>query len=310
MFLFPKMTLKNIFKCKKEISNFFKENHDYDIIHCNMPNAAFLYFYYAKKYGVNIRIMHSHQDKLSDNKIHAIRNIPLIFLGKLYTTNRMACSKQAGDFLFKNKNFDIIKNAIEAEKFMFNSDTREKIRKQLDIKDEFLIGNIGRLTEQKNQMFLIDIFKEIKKKKKKSKLLIIGNGNLRKEIINKVKKYNLEDDFILIDSTDKVNEYMQAIDVFALPSLYEGLGIVNIEAETSGLHIIVSDTIPKDVEVVKELVDFLSLDVQPEIWAEKILQYSNNYERKNTLRNITESGYNIKQEANNLLKIYKSYVGE
>lgn len=175
IYVFEKLNFKNMVRFIQNLKAFFRKHHDYDVVHCNMANAAFFYFYYAKKYEINTRILHSHQSNYADKTLHKIRNIPLIFLGKKLATNNVACSKIAGDFLFGKKEYVIFNNAVDTDKFVYNKEIRKNIRKKYEINDCKLIGNIGRLTKQKNHRFLIDIFKEIKQIDENYKLLIIGN---------------------------------------------------------------------------------------------------------------------------------------
>lgn len=274
-----------------------------------MPNMAFIYFHFAKKYNIKVKILHSHQNKYSDNILHSIRNYPLVAMGKKLATNRIACSNLAGKFLFKNEKFDIINNAIEVEKFIYNEQTRNKIRTELGIQNKFVIGNIGRLTEQKNQKFLIDIFNEIYKENKESILLIIGNGKLEKKLKQQARKLNIEKNILFLSKISNINEYYQAMDVFVLPSIYEGVGIVNIEAQASGLKTIVSDVVPKEANIVNENFITISLNKNARYWATQILKFNNNYERKDVSQIVTKKGYNIHEQSNKLLNLYKKYLG-
>lgn len=309
VYVFPKIKLSTFREICKKIDRFFEQHNDYDIIHCNMANAAIIYFYFAKKYGNKIRILHSHQNKYADSFFHSLRNIPLVFAGKLLTTSRIACSKEAGEFLFKNKEFTILKNAIQIKNFEYNLEKRKKIREKLQISDEeYLIGNIGRLTEQKNQKFLIQVFKKVYEQEKNAKLLIIGEGHLKEKLAMQSEDMGLKKEIIFLESTDKINEYMQAIDVFVLPSLYEGVGIVNIEAQAAGLHTIVSERVPKEAKVTEDLIEYISLNDDIKIWSETILKYNNNYKRTKYTEEIASHGYNIENEAHKLEKIYEGLV--
>lgn len=309
VFLLPKITPNNFISIYKELDSLFK-NNKYDIIHCNMPNMAFVYFYFAKKYNIKVRILHSHQNKYSDNILHSIRNYPLVLLGKNMATNRIACSNLAGSFLFKKEKFDIVNNAIDVKKFVYNSETRQIIRSKLGIQNKFVVGNIGRLTAQKNQIFLIEVFNEIYKMNKDSVLLIIGTGKLEKQLKAKVKKLNLEQNVFFIKETNNINEYYQAMDVFVLPSLYEGVGIVNIEAQASGLKTIVSDVVPKEANIVEENFITISLNKPSKCWASEILKFNNNYKRRDYSEIVVQKGYDIHEQAEKLINLYKEYIKE
>lgn len=307
IYLMKKLNLKNFKKVKEDIEHFFEKHHDYDIVYCHMANAAFLYLKYAKEYGIKVRILHSHQNKAADTITHSIRNIPLIAIGKRYATHNFACSKIAGDFLFNKKKYYIIKNAIDTNKYKYDESIRKIVRKELGITKELLIGNIGRFCNQKNQLFLIDVFKIIHKKMD-SKLLLIGDGVLKESIQKEIKKNNLENDTIIIPPTEKVNNYYQAMDVFVLPSLYEGLGIVNIEAQVSGLKTIVSTGVPKDAKI-SDLIEFISLDESKEKWADEIINNSK-YQRSDHQKDAINNGFDINAESKKLYNILKSIVDE
>lgn len=313
VYLFEPLNLKKLIKSVKQIKHFFEQNSDYDIIHCNMVNAAIFYFYYAKKNGIRVRIIHSHQNNYADKLLHAIRNIPLIKMGNLLATDRFACSKVAGDFLFKNKPYYIVKNAIELEKYRYNDDIRKKIRIINSLNDNtFVIGNVGRLTEQKNQIKLIDIMKELVFNLNKDvKLLIIGNGHLKEKLISKTKEYCLQDNVIFVGSVNNVQDYLQAMDCFVLPSLYEGVGIVNIEAQAAGLPTIVSDKVPIEAKVTN-LLKYVKLKESSRMWASTILRIGKNKHRKNNdyINEISNNGYDIKKEGIKLEKKYFDLINK
>ena len=309
VYCLPKYCLSNIVKVHNNIKEFFKEHHDYDIIHCNMVNAAYIYLKEAKKYGIKCRIMHSHQNKYSDKLSHSLRNMPLVAIGKRYTNGRIACSYEAGKFLFKNKEFTIIRNAIDSKKFTFNNNIRIEIRERLGLKDEFVIGSIGRFMPAKNQSFLIDVFNELQKKERNSKLILIGDGELKEKLVNKSKRNKSGNNIFFIGTNDIIYKYLQAFDVFVLPSLYEGLGIVNVEAQTAGLHTIVSTNIPKEAEINRELIHFIPLEKGPEYWANYILKFKN-YKRTEQLEEVVKHGYDIHSSANDLYEFYKEMIRE
>ena len=304
VFLLKPIKLKNILKNINEIKEFFIQNNDYDIIHCNMANAAIFYFYYAKKFNINVRILHSHQDNYADKFLHKVRNIPLIYFGKKYTTVNFACSKIAGDFLFKKDKYHIINNAINVEIYKYNSETRKEFREKFNIKEnEIAIGTVGRLTEQKNQMFLLEIMNEIIKHNENYKLFIIGEGHLKERLKEKCKELGLNKKVVFIESVNNVQDYLQMLDVFVLPSLYEGLGIVNIEAQASGLPTIVSDKIP-DSASVTDLIKYISLEQDEVYWAKEIMKINRIKNREAYNEKVESSIYNIREQAKELEKLY------
>lgn len=302
LYIFDKFNLHNFSKLKKRIKNFFKENHDYDIVHCQMANAAFLYNKYAKKYGIKTRIIHSHQCKYADTFSHSIRNIPLIKIGKKYSTQFFSCGKDAGKFMFKNKDFTIINNAIDAERFKYKKEERLEIRNKLHLKDEIIIGNIGRFVLQKNQIFLIDIMKKLIDSSKNYKLLLIGNGELKNSILNSVLESRLNDKVIFVDSTDEIEKYYSAMDIFALPSLYEGLPVVGIEAQYSNLPCLFSKNITQEVKISSNSL-FLDLEDTDE-WVNTI----KGIKIENRSQQIVSDKFDIKIKAKELMDIYIGLV--
>ena len=309
IFYIPKMGLKNIFKTIKKIKNFFKENaHRYDIIHCHVLNMGAFYSYYAKKYGIKVRILHSHATKSADKKIKEIRNNILAPIALKNANVYCACSNLAGKNMFGEEKYKIINNAINIDKFKYNSEKRNYIRNLEKIdNDEFIVGNIGRFMPQKNQLFLIDIFYEYLKMNPKSKLLMIGSGYLKDKIIEKIKEYKIEKSIIIKENITNVNEYLQAMDVFILPSLYEGLPVVGIEAQSAGLPCLFADTITKETQLI-ENCKFLSLSNIND-WVEE-LNNMKNIKRKDVSQMIKDNNYDIKTEAKKLESYYKKLFEE
>lgn len=303
VFNLPIFNIRNLNVILKKIDNFFESHNEYVAVHCHMANASPFYFYSAKKHGIKHLILHSHQPSAADKFSHAIRNMPLLYWGNHLATDRVACSDLAGRFLFGNKSFIIIKNAINIQKFKFDVNIREEVRKELGVEGKFVIGHIGRLTAQKNQLFLLDIFKEVSNRKDNAILVMAGEGEDRKKIQDKVRQLNLEDKVKMLGVRSDANRLYQAFDYFVFPSLYEGLGIVLIEAQCAGLNVLTSsDNIPHEVKLTNYL-DFLSLKDNPTKWADTILQNSRT-SRNEDLMSIKQAGYDIYEEAEKLQHLY------
>lgn len=310
VYLMPKINIKNLRKFLIQLSDFFRKNHEYDIIHCNMANAAVFYFYFAKKYGIKIRIMHSHQNNFSDKFIHKLRNMPLIYLGKKMSTHNFACSKIAGDFLYKNHEYIVINNAIDIGKFRYNNEIRKEIRKKEKIEDnEILFANIGRFCNQKNQLFLIEVFNIIHKKNPKTKLILIGEGELKEKILRKISLLELNECIIVKNPIDNVNEYLQAIDILVMPSLYEGLPVIGVEAQAAGVKCFFSNTITKEAKILPE-TEYISLKLRPQEWAKVILKEIGTLERKDETKILQNNGYDIIKESKKMENLYKKYIRE
>ena len=214
----------------------------------------------------------------------------------------MACSKLGVNWIFGANNFIVLPNAIEYEKFRYNSAIREQYREKMKIeKDTILVGHVGNFNDQKNQTFLIDIY-NILQKKVKSELILIGIGPLEAQMKNKVQKLNLEKKVHFLEARDDVNYLMQAMDVFVLPSKWEGFGIVLIEAQASGLYVVASTEAPKDT-CVTENIRYISLLDGKEKWCDEILNGLKDYKRKVENTSGLEN-YSLKKSINTLKKLY------
>lgn len=300
------LTSKNLLKNRIDFINIL-EKYNYKVIHVHLPNAGFLYLSIAKKYGVPIRILHSHNSKGSDIWWKNIRNGFLNKLGILYANKYFSCSKKAAEYLFGEKRLregrvEIINNAIEIDKFLFNNSIRIKLRNNLNIdKEQFVIGHVGRMSQQKNHFFLIDIFK-LFHNNNNCKLVLVGDGELKEKIESYTKINNLSDSVIFLGSRDDVNEVLQIFDVFVLPSLFEGLPVVSIEAQAAGLKCLLADTITSECNLTGN-IKFLPLDNKL-MWVTELEYIMNNNQRYNCKKQIRDQGFYIVREANKLEKYY------
>lgn len=296
------------FKYHKALKRVLKEGN-YKIIHSNINTLSVFSLFAAKCAGVPVRIAHSHSTTNKKEKKKNLMKQVLRPFSKVFATDYMCCSELAGRWLFGNKEYDkgnvyLLNNAIDLDKFKYNESLRKKKRKELGIKDDTLvIGHIGRFVAQKNHDFLIDIFNEIHKKNNNSILLLAGQGPLMEDIKNKVKELNLEDSVKFLGQRNDANELYQAFDVFLLPSLYEGLPVVGVEAQAAGLLCYLSDDMTKETKVL-DITKFMSLNNTPEEWAGNILDDVKKYKRIDTSKEMTAKNFNIKEEAKKLEEYY------
>ena len=275
----------NMLQFRKELKDVYK-NNDFDYIHINLMSFSFFEpITFAKKYSNAKIILHSHianrtRTKLITKVISKIGEFQL--KNKKYFL-KTACSTDAGEYMFrnfKNKEFTVLNNGINLDEFKFNKKVRDKIRKQLKLSDkDILIGHVGRFVEQKNHRFLIDIFNDITKKNNNARLCLIGNGGLKEEIIEKSKNLNIYDKIFFLENINNVNEYMSAFDVLLFPSLFEGLSIVLVEAQTAGLKCFITDTLALEGDFSDKIVR-LSLSDSSSCWADKILSSLDDIDRK------------------------------
>lgn len=283
---------------------------EYTAIVLNSNSITYVFpIFIARFFGIPMRIMHSHNSGF-EHKIGFIKKIIITINRRLLkwgATDYFACSKLAGRWMFGDKiPFTVIPNAIDCNKFRFNSDVRKELRKSLDIDDKFVIGHVGRFTYQKNHNFLIEIFYEIHKINPKAVLLLIGNvvgDKLYYKIAKqKVQQYGLMNCVQFLGMRSDVPFLMQAMDCFLLPSRFEGLPVVGIEAQAAGLPCFFSDTITREVGLT-ELAHFISLEKSDEEWAKKIAR-SHCTERAKFANVVAEKGYDIHGISKKMEDIY------
>jgi glycosyltransferase involved in cell wall biosynthesis len=302
----PRYNGKNHFKFKKSWNSFFKEHPEYKIIHGHVRSTASIYLKIAKKYGL-VTIAHSHSTSSRGNKIEQLAKNLIQYPIRYIASYLFACSDAAGKWLFGSKyikkdNFKIVHNAIESEQYIYNELSRSKQRKKLNIDNKIVFGHIGSFTHPKNHAFLIDVFKAVHDKNENAVLILVGDGELRSSIEEKIRDLKLTNNVILTGVRSDIPELLQAMDVFVFPSLFEGLGIVAVEAQAAGLPCIVADTIPKEA-FVTDLIKILSLKDSPVLWAEMILD-NISHKRKDTQQEIIKQGYDIKETVKWLEEFY------
>lgn len=286
----------------KWLNIFFKDNNSYIAIHSHIQENSGLVFKIASKYNLNNLIANSHIATLGVDYKYLFRQYGRILTNK-YSTTKLACGVKAGKFLYGNKTeFIILKNAIKSEEFSFDLKKREYIRKQLGINENFVIGNISRFCTQKNHSFIIDIFEEIYKINSSAKLLLIGDGPLKADIIEKVKNKSIYENVIFMGIRSDIPDLLQAIDVILFPSLFEGLPVSIIESQAAGLPCILSDTIDNETAITSN-VEFHSLNAPISEWTNAILN-KKNFKRVDTSSNIIDAGYDVIQNTKLLYRLY------
>lgn len=285
------------------------KEENYKIVHSHISTMSLFSLFAAMCAKVPVRIVHSHS---TTNKAEVVKNIMKQILkpfSKVFATNYICCSELAGRWLFGNRSYDkghvfLLNNAIELEKFKYDAKIRKRKRKELKISDSTLVlGHIGRFVDQKNHSFLIDIFNEIHKKESNSILLLVGQGPLEEKIKNKVATLGLTDSVKFLGQRSDASELYQAFDVFVLPSLYEGLPVVGVEAQVAGLLCFLSDEMTKETKAL-DMTRFMSLSNLPSEWANEILNSVNEYRRQDTRDEVSKYGFNIDMEVKKLEEYY------
>ena len=293
---------KNPFGMISYLKKIFKNKH-YDIVHCNVFNSGFIVQYYAKKNKVPVRILHCHTTENGDTFIKKIRNRLFTSLTIHYCNYYFACSNLAGKSILKKRKFYVINNAIDVDKFSFNEKYRTDLRNTEKIANELIIIAVGRISKEKNPYFIVDTIKELKERNFPCKLWWFGSGKLDLDVKKYVKNNNLEKEIKFFGSRADVNKYYSAADVFILPSLYEGLPVVGLEAQCSGIYSLFANTITEEVKISK-FTNFLPI-ISCDKWADFIINNKFNNDRKAILNSKELKKYIIKDQAQYMLDLYQ-----
>lgn len=293
----------NLPKFQKDLDIFFKQHHEYNIVHCHAYTIGYFCLKAAKKAGITVRIAHSHNNET----VHDIKYLPKLFMQRIFTKNAtdlFACSEEAGKYLFKDKSFQVLKNAIDSRNFIANTNIREETRKELGLEDRFVVGHVGRLHPQKNHDFLIDVFAEIKKKKQDAELILIGTGPLEEKVRNKVADKGLVDSVHFLGNRKDMDRIYQAMDVFVFPSLFEGLGIVSIEAQAAGVPSVCSEGLPPETDITP-IYQKLLLSEGEKKWADTAIDMSQNFlAHTNMQKYVVEQGFDMSATAKYMENYY------
>lgn len=290
---------------RRALDAFFREHHDYKCVHLHSSSKNYMVLKYAKKYGIPMRIAHSHNIAFqTTSKAQICLGNFLKFLLRYYATDYFACSKEAGRWLFGNKKVHIVRNAVDIDKYRYNERKASEMRKKLGLEGTKVVGHVGRFTHQKNHTFLIDVFLELTKLDPTYRLVLVGEGVLKEQIEEKVKKYGIKDKVLFAGFQTNVEDYMQAMDLFVFPSEYEGLGLVLIEAQAAGLPCYTSKgTVPEEAKA-SELLTYIPLEDGAKTWAAEINGTWQKYKRETPEESLVRMGYSINKTAKQLETYY------
>lgn len=285
------------------LKKIIKENK-YNVVYFNLLSASGVFSVLAAHSVKGVKtVVHSHNDNVGNIKVH---NILRPILNRV-TDFRLACSDEAGKFMFGEKSFNdgeikVINNAINTEKYKFNHENSKKIREEFLLNNKFVVGHVGRMCYQKNSEFIIEIFNEVLKKKKDSVLLYVGDGEDKPLVEEAIKKYGIEKDVVLTGMRSDVPKLYSAMDVFLLPSRFEGLAVVAVEAQAAGLPCFVSTNVNPHTKLVDNF-NFVSLEESAEKWADIILS-SVGTERNCNIQEIIDKGFDINSEVEKLEEFF------
>ncbi|MCQ5253498.1 glycosyltransferase [Bariatricus massiliensis] len=304
------------FQRARYLKRIIKENkYKFVHIHADRAQNAIIFAFVAKLVGVERIIIHSHSSGIDNKKQHRkifYHNISKLFF-PFVATDYLACSEKAAKWMYpkkiiRNNTFEIINNGIEISEYCFEDSTRIKVRRALGWEDKYILAHIGHFSYQKNHEFLIKVFAAVFKRNKDARLLMIGQGELEKEVACQIEQLGLENHIKHITSTNEVSNYMKAMDVFLLPSRFEGLPLVAVEAQASGAQCVLSDKISAQAKLT-DLVQYCPIDKGVEPWVEAIEHVDKiEYDRKSYAEKVDKKGYSIEASAQRLREIYSKTV--
>lgn len=301
IYLLP--SIKHIFQFNKTLKDIFKKNN-YQIVHSHISTLSVIPLRIAKKCDVPTRIAHSHSTANIKEPIRSLFKYILRPLNKIYANEYFACGEYAGRWMFgkkaiKNNKVFIMRNGIDLDKFKFNEEDRNELRNKYNIQDKLVLGFVGRIVKQKNPLFLVELLNKQLTINPNTILMIIGDGELKQSLTDKATSYDILEKVIFVEPNKEVYKYYSAMDVFLLPSLYEGLPVVMVESQSNGLPTIISDNITSEIVYNENCV---RIELKINDWLEQI----NSLTRTTINTNINE--YNINLCINRLENKYNDLV--
>lgn len=300
---------KRPFKQLKEIASIIK-NGNYDIVHCHGYKST-IGLVIAKIFGCKVRIIHSHMAFVNENFCKRAYRIFLTSIAKVFATDKFACGTDAAKWLFGDKDYEagkvtVIDNAIDLSKYAYNESVRHRLREEMNLGQDFVLGNVARLTYQKNQSFLLHLMKELVVLNPHVKLLLIGEGEDRSNLEKECRELGIENYVQFLGLRKDIPELLSAIDFFVLPSRYEGLPVVLAEIQAAGLQACVSDKITREINVTGEIC-YLPLDITPKEWSKRIVDLYSEKHMTDRLKSgevMVNGKYDIMYQAEKLYELY------
>lgn len=294
----------------KKLRKYFRESNP-DIVHINSGTLSlqFIASFAAKIEGVDKVILHSHNFRPNQKGIKEKIKEPFKRILVKNANVYLACSKGAALWMFPKKmieNVVVIPNGIDTKKFLYNNEKRFRFRKALNVGDELLIGNIGRFEEQKNHIFMLEIIANVVNRNPLAKLLLVGEGPQKNDIQLLVKNKGLSQNVLFLGERKDMDVFLSAIDVFILPSKYEGFGIAAVEAEAAGAKVLLSNVIPKETNVSGSAV-YLPIEGEnaADIWCDEILKENSTINRMSENNKVYNAGFDIHICYEKMINIYR-----
>lgn len=299
----PRLYPQNFPAYFRYMDRFFRKHPEYKIVHSHIDAMSYLPLLAAKKAAVPVRIAHSHNTGIDRDFKYPLKQYFRFRLGSV-TTHSFSCGKAAGEFLFRGRDFTVIPNAVDPSRFRFCDGIRRRKREELGIADRFVVGHVGRMSYQKNHEFLLSLFSELLRKSPNSLLLLVGTGEKEKELKEKVRELAIDSAVVFLGSRDDVHELYQAMDVFVLPSHFEGIPVVGVEAQFSGLPCLFSEGVPREV-CFRKACRFRNLSEPLSAWVDDVLSLASEADRSGE---IEYSPYDIRMAAPDLQTRYEELV--
>ena len=301
--------VKNLPEHIKACSKILSEGQ-YDIIHDNTLHISIPMMWCAKQQGISVRILHSHSSKLGETYKKELRNKLFRPVLRSLATDYLACSQMAGQTMFEDRKFTVLPNIIQTEKYQFDSAVRENVRRRMDAQGKYVIGSVGRLAAEKNPFFAIDVFRKLLEEMPNAEYWWVGSGTLDEQVKAYVEKRELSGKVKLLGSRNDIVDLYQGMDVFFLPSLFEGLSIVTVEAQAMGLPCVVSDAIPPEAEYTG-LLKRCSLNDSTEEWKKLIKNLqSEKTDRKQYQEYLIKSDFSDVGSGHRLKKVYECFLSK
>lgn len=298
----------NYFSYTRQLKAHFSAHPEHKIVHCHMARNAMVCLNIAKKFGV-YAIVHSHSTNDTKKKLYSLCRFLYSYPTRLIADHFFACSPEAANVWFGKKiansnKCDILYNGIDCDRFAFSQSVRDEIRKALGLNNYFVVGHTGRHTTAKNPLFLIKVFAEVYKNDRNARLLQVGQGEMTEQMKEKCREMGIENAVIFAGAHMDVERYYSAMDVFLFPSLWEGLGMVAVEAQTNGLHTVVSDAVPELADIGAGTFHPVKLSQSTGEWADELLKYRGAQRVNNGREYACKAGYDVRQTAKALTSFY------
>lgn len=303
----PRLYPQNLTAYYRFMDDFFKEHPEYKIMHSHIDSMSYLPLKAGKLGEIPIRIAHSHNTSIDMDFKYLLKQYYRYRIPSV-ATDFFSCGQEAGEFLFKGQSFTVIPNAIETEPFKYDEEIRKDMRNELQLTDEFVIGHVGRISYQKNHKYLIRIFNEILKCRSNAILLIIGVGEDENVIRKMVENYGISSKVRFLGKRSDVSRLYQAMDAFVMPSLFEGVPMVGVEAQFAKLPCFFSDRVPKEVGI-SDATSFIELEKSPSEWARTIIDSVRRIDNRNNIQ-IHGEKFDISKSSHVLVDMYMSLMSK